>query len=76
MKKKITYSDEPLGPVKILKDFLPKPQELAFREETVEIKVPISRRSMEFFKKQGKKHRTSAAQLIRALADSYAEKFE
>jgi hypothetical protein len=29
MKKRIRYSDEPIGPVEIVPDFLPAPEELA-----------------------------------------------
>jgi hypothetical protein len=32
---KIKYTDEPMGHVEVMKDFLPPPSELAFREETV-----------------------------------------
>jgi len=33
MSKPIRYSDEPLGEVRIVSDFLPSPQELALRGE-------------------------------------------
>ena len=33
MSKRIHYSDEPLGRLRILRDFLPDPEALAFREE-------------------------------------------
>jgi hypothetical protein len=36
MKKKISYSDSPMEEVKVVKDFLPPPEDLAFREETAE----------------------------------------
>ena len=35
MKNKIVYTDEPLGEVRVVEDFLPLPEELAFREEPV-----------------------------------------
>lgn len=76
MKKKIKYSNEPLGKIKIIKDFLPKPEALVFREEIVEIKVPLSRRSADFFQKHSKKQHVPVEQLLSALADSYAEKYE
>ena len=33
MKKKIIYSDEKIGKVKVVKDFLPKPEDLVFKED-------------------------------------------
>jgi len=32
MKKQIQYSNEPIGEVRIMNDFLPSPGELAFKE--------------------------------------------
>ncbi len=35
MSAKIKYSDEALGDLEVVEDFLPSPGELAFKEETV-----------------------------------------
>ena len=35
MKKSISYTDEPLGDLRVIDDFLPPPSELAFKEESV-----------------------------------------
>ncbi len=51
MKKKIKYSDEKIGEVEIVKDFLPKPEDLVFKEDTVKVTLNLSRSSVEFFKK-------------------------
>jgi hypothetical protein len=72
MKKKITYKDVPLGKIKIVKSFLPKPEDLIFKEDVVEVKVPFDRRSIEFFKKQARKQHVEYEQIIRALVDNYA----
>ena len=37
MKKKIVYSNEPLGDIEVIPDFLPPLAELAFREEGVKV---------------------------------------
>ncbi len=34
MKKKTKYTDEPLGDLRIVKDFLPSPEELDFKDDT------------------------------------------
>jgi succinate dehydrogenase/fumarate reductase-like Fe-S protein len=49
MKKKINYTDEPMGKVKVIKDFLPPPEELALNEETVKVTISLSRASADFF---------------------------
>ena len=37
MKEKIKYTNEPLGKVKVITDFLPSPEELALKDETIKI---------------------------------------
>ena len=38
MKKKITYTDEPLGNVQVVEDFLPPPEQLVFKEGKIKVK--------------------------------------
>ncbi len=71
MKKKITYTNEPLGKVKRVDDFLPSPNELAFKEETVKVTIALSKASIDFFKDQAKKHDTQYQKMIRRLLDEY-----
>jgi predicted DNA binding CopG/RHH family protein len=72
MKKKIKYMDEPMGKVKIIPDFLPSPEELALKEETVKITISLSKASIEFFKNEAKKYNTQYQKMIRRLLDEYA----
>ncbi len=72
MKEKIKYIDEPIGKVKILKDFLPSPEELALKDETVKITISLSKASIDFFKKEAKQHNTQYQKMIRRLLDEYA----
>ena len=58
IKKSIRYTDEPLGDLRVIKDFLPPPSELAYKEDTVKVTLGLSRRSVDFFKKKAKKHAT------------------
>jgi predicted DNA binding CopG/RHH family protein len=71
MKKKIRYTDEPLGDVKIIDDFLPSPEELVFNEEQIKITIGLSKNSVDFFKKQAKKNHTQYQKMIRRLLDLY-----
>ena len=71
MNAKIKYSDEPIGPVEVVEDFLPLPEELAFAEETVKVTITLSKESVDFFKSEAKKHNTQYQRMIRRLLDAY-----
>jgi predicted DNA binding CopG/RHH family protein len=73
MTKKITYTNEPLGDVEVIRDFLPPPSELAFREEGVKVTLALSKSSVDFFKLEASKHHTQYQRMIRRLLDSYVE---
>jgi hypothetical protein len=73
MSAKIKYSDEPIGPLDVVEDFLPHPEELAFSEETVKVTITLSRESVEFFKSEAKKHNTQYQRMIRRLLDAYTK---
>ena len=73
MRGKIRYSDEPIGDPKVIRDFLPSPDELAFREEDVKITITLSRRSVEFFKDEAIQRDTQYQRMIRKLLDAYVD---
>ena len=50
MKKKIKYSNEPIN-AKVIKNFLPKPEDLVFKEDKVKVTLSLSKKSVDFFKK-------------------------
>ena len=72
MNAKIKYTDEDLGKFRLLTDFLPSPEELAFREDTVKVTISLSKGSVDFFKKEAKKHKTQYQKMIRRLLDAYS----
>ena len=71
MKKKIKYTDGPIGDIKVISDFLPPPNELAFKEEQVKVTIGLSKTSIDFFKKEAKNHHTQYQKMIRRLLDIY-----
>jgi hypothetical protein len=71
----IKYTNERLGKLRIVPDFLPPPSELAFREDGVKVTISLSRKSVDFFKAEAKKHNTQYQRMIRRLLDTYAEKY-
>ena len=72
-RKKIKYTDEPLGKVRIVDDFLPSPEELVFKEDNVKVTITLSKSSVDFFKKEAKKHHTQYQKMIRRLLDVYTK---
>ena len=72
MKTNIKYTDEPLGEIKIIDDFLPPPDKLAFKEDNVKVTITLSKGSVDFFKKEAKKHHVQYQKMIRRLLDLYA----
>ena len=73
MSGRIKYTDEPLGKLRVVPDFLPSPEDLVFREEGVKVTIALSKRSVEFFKSEARKHNTQYQRMIRRLLDAYAE---
>ena len=72
MKTRINYSDGPMDEVKVIEDFLPPPEELAFRESTVKVTIALSQASVDFFKQEAARHQVSYQKMIRRLLDEYA----
>ena len=70
---KIRYTDEALGDLEIVPDFLPRPEDLVFRDEGVKVTISLSKRSVDFFKSEAQKHNTQYQRMIRRLLDAYAE---
>lgn len=75
MSKKIKYTNEPIK-AKVIKDFLPSPKELAYREEGVKVTLSLSKKSIDFFKAEADKHHTQYQRMIRRLIDAYVEQHE
>lgn len=74
-KQKIKYTDEPIGKIKIVDDFLPKPKDLVLKEESEKITITLTKSSIIFFKKEAAKHHTHYQTMIRALVDQYASHY-
>jgi predicted DNA binding CopG/RHH family protein len=78
MKKKqnkLKYTNEPLGKIKIVDDFLPKPKDLVLKEETTKITISLTKSSIDFFKSEAEKHHTHYQTMIRALIDQYTSHY-
>lgn len=76
MKTKIKYTEEPVGKLRVIKDFLPRPDQLVLKEENVKITISLNKSSIEFFKEKAKEQHTSYQKMIRRLIDWYASQHQ
>ena len=72
MKRKIKYTDEPMGDIEVVDDFLPPPEQLVLKDDGVKVTISLSKRSVDFFKAEADRSKTSYQRMIRRLLDTYA----
>jgi hypothetical protein len=75
MKPARKYTNEPLGRVEVVEDFLPPPDQLVLREDGVKVTISLSRKSVDFFKSHAAQSKVPYQRMIRTLLDSYADKY-
>ena len=73
MNKAIKYSNEPIGDIKLVPDFLPSPKELALKNKNTKVTISLSSESVAYFKDAAKKHHMQYQKMIRQLLDEYVE---
>jgi len=71
MNNPIKYSNEPLGDIEFITDFLPSPEELALKKENTKVTISLSSESVAYFKDAAKKHHMQYQKIIRQLLDEY-----
>lgn len=81
MKKKIKYTDlppgdEPIGKLVRIDDTFPRPEELVFKKDNTKVTISLSCSSVDFFKREAKKHKTQYQKMIRNLLDEYVARHD
>jgi len=71
MSNPIQYSDEPIGDIRIVPDFMSSPEELELRSEQTKITITLSTESIAYFKEAAKKNHMQYQRMIRQLLDEY-----
>ena len=71
MSKQIQYTDEPIGEVKLVADFLPSPSDLKVKNDSTKITITLSSDSIEYFKSVAEEHGMQYQKMIRQLLDEY-----
>ncbi len=75
MKRNPRYTKEPLGRIKVVEDFLPPPEMLVLKEDSVKVTLSLSRHSVDFFKSRAARSKVPYQKMIRKLLDSYAQRY-
>ncbi len=65
------HSDEPIGEVTLVADFLPSPSEPKLKNENTKITISLSTESVEYFKSAAEKNHMQYQKIIRQLLDEY-----
>ena len=71
MNKQIQYTDEPIGEVRLVADFLPSPEELKLKSENTKVTISLSSESVAYFKQAAKTNHMQYQKMIRELLDEY-----
>lgn len=74
MKRVPEYTNEPLGRLEVVDDFLPPPDQLVLKEDGVKVTISLSRKSVEFFKAHAAQSKVPYQRMIRSLLDAYADR--
>ena len=58
----------------VVKDFLPAPDKLIFKEQTVKVTLALSQRSIDFFKLKAREYNVPYQAMIKRIVDLYAQR--
>lgn len=75
MKNTRRYTAEVIGPVEIVDDFLPSPDQLVLKDAGVKITLFVSQKAIDFFKAHAARSKVPYQRMIRSLLDSYASRY-
>lgn len=74
MKRIPKYTDELLGRLEVIDDFLPPPDQLVLKEDGVKVTISLSKKSVDFFKAHAARSKVPYQRMIRSLLDTYADR--
>lgn len=74
-KRKPKYTNNSIGKIKIVDDFLPEPKDLVLKEATTKITLSLTKASVDFFKQEAEKYNTNYQTMIKKLLDTYASRY-
>ena len=66
---------EAIEQAEVIPDFLPSPDQLVLKEDTVRVTLNLNRKSVDFFKMQARENGVPYQGMIRRVLDLYAAQF-
>ncbi len=77
MKKRTSRDiNEPIGRLRVMADFLPPPELLIPRNDTVKVTIAVDRETLKFFKASAQKTGLKYQRMIREVLNGYAKKYK
>ena len=76
MKNKIKYTNGEIEKVEIINDFLPAPQDLVLKNDSMKITISLSKDSIDFFKSQASILHIPYQKIIKTLLDKYTNHYK
>ena len=82
MSKKTGYRNAPpqvadaIRNATVIDDFLPPPEELIPRDETVKVTISLTQKSVDFFKTSAEKQGVPYQTMIRKVLDLYSQRYD
>lgn len=76
MKKKIKYTKGEIGKVEKVNDFLPKPEHLVLKSDSIKITISLTQDSFDFFESQASKYHVPCQKMIEILLDKYVNHYK
>jgi predicted DNA binding CopG/RHH family protein len=73
--KKEKDQNEPQGKLTAIPDFLPPPEQLLPREDTIKITIALDTKTLKFFKQSASKAGLKYQRIIREVLKTYARKY-
>ena len=67
---------KPKTNTKLSTGFLPSPDQLVMKEDTVKVTLLLNKSSVDYFKKAAGKHSACYQAMIRALVDEYVKHYQ
>ena len=67
---------EAIRSAEVIDDFLPPPEALIPRDETVKVTISLTQKSVEFFKKSAEEQGVPYQTMIRKVLDLYTERYQ
>jgi hypothetical protein len=75
-KERVNYTDEPIQLGEEVPNFLPRPEELVFKNPRRKVTITLDQKSIDFFKAEAERLHVPYQRMIRTLLQEYVERVQ